>query len=336
MTQEPTRQPLPNSGVLLGLAVGDALGGPFEQAPDECGVSYPPGLEEWEGTMEPSRLGPAGTCSDDTGMARALTRSLVRCGGYRPEDAAREYLEWFNANENSSGVGGTIRKALVRYRTARIWETCGVREFPRGYVGNGTAMRAAPFGIAFQRDLKSCAQAAALDATLTHNHLEAQAGSVAVALWVSLSLTGEDLFGVHDEVIELMRAEYRYTRTWTLLSSTQELVQERSLLGGQRGLRAEALIRSWGNGGDVAATVAGAMACAVLHSGTPNPFRGAVISAVRGAGDSDTRAAITGACAAAFWGPESIPEEWSRSILEAPEMASLEYSLYLLNRPQEP
>ena len=126
---------------LLGLAIGDALGMPFEGLPSWV---VGPVLDRIQGFHESGHreLG-AGQWTDDTQMTLCLVRSLVRCGRLDPEDVAREYLGWFQSGD-VRGIGGTTKSAMARLEAGAGWHESGTAgEYA---AGNGTAMRAAPLG----------------------------------------------------------------------------------------------------------------------------------------------------------------------------------------------
>src|SRR5437773_5269975 len=85
-------------GSVVGLALGDALGAPFEfrRAPD---IPDPvPAFElPWRGL-------PPGTTTDDTAMARNLVRSLVEREGFDPADVAARHMAWFLTGPPDVGV----------------------------------------------------------------------------------------------------------------------------------------------------------------------------------------------------------------------------------------
>ena len=75
-------------GLLLGLAVGDALGAPLEGLPPQAV------------TVREMRGGgihglPPGSLTDDTLQAAAVARSLVACRGFAPGDLTRRLLEGY-------------------------------------------------------------------------------------------------------------------------------------------------------------------------------------------------------------------------------------------------
>src|SRR5918992_4811800 len=93
-------------GCVLGLALGDALGAPFEFRRRELIPRPLPQLElPWMGR-------PPGTTTDDTSMARNLVRSLADQGRFDPDDLVRRHLEWFASDPPD--VGALTRRGLTR------------------------------------------------------------------------------------------------------------------------------------------------------------------------------------------------------------------------------
>ncbi len=84
-------------GCLVGLAVGDALGGPveglsrFELAQQHGGI-----VRKMVGGGS-LRLKP-GETTDDTAMATALAESIVACGDLDVDDVAAHYVVWLSGN----------------------------------------------------------------------------------------------------------------------------------------------------------------------------------------------------------------------------------------------
>src|SRR5687767_13796192 len=93
-------------GSCLGLALGDALGAPFEglRAGD---VPHPiPAFAR-------SRLRrPPGSTTDDTAMARNLMRSLAARNGFDAADLVARHVEWFRTGPED--IGSLTRTVLRR------------------------------------------------------------------------------------------------------------------------------------------------------------------------------------------------------------------------------
>ena len=126
-------------GVLLGLAVGDALGAPLEGQP-------PPARKVTE-----MRAG--GMYTDDTLQALALARSLVVSRGFSPEDCMARLLEGylrypkFYGPTSSAAFSLVIRGMSPRVAAEQVHRTLG------GSRSNGSVMRGPPLGVFFSSPL---------------------------------------------------------------------------------------------------------------------------------------------------------------------------------------
>ena len=88
----------------MGLALGDALGAPFEfLRAARIPVPLPAFELPWQGL-------PPGTTTDDTAMARNLARSLVAVGRFDPADLVARHLAWFRSGP--AEVGSLTRKVV--------------------------------------------------------------------------------------------------------------------------------------------------------------------------------------------------------------------------------
>jgi poly(ADP-ribose) glycohydrolase ARH3 len=159
-------------GSLLGLALGDAIGAPFEG-----GV-----LEQllWRGIAR-GRL----RWTDDTQMALGTVESLLECDGLDPDHLARRWA----ANATwSRGYGPGARRLLARIARGEDWREANRRVFPDGSFGNGAAMRAAPLGLYYHRDAERLEAATATASSITHAHPLGIAGGVLIARATALAL----------------------------------------------------------------------------------------------------------------------------------------------------
>ena len=150
-------------GCLLGLAVGDALGGPLEFVSAERIVDLHGGpVRDMIGggwlSLRPGQV------TDDTDMARALARSLVERGGYEPEAALANYVRWFETRPPDIGI--TTREVLGRVAAGvdvadaaeQVHEQSGGRS-----AGNGSLMRIAPLAIRYRDDAYALMEVAERD-----------------------------------------------------------------------------------------------------------------------------------------------------------------------------
>jgi len=297
-----------NPAPLTGLAIGDALGMPFETA-----ASSTPTLLAWKGGYEASKfhkLQP-GQFTDDTQMSLALAASLLEKRFYDPEHASKKYLAWFQSGD-ARGMGGSTRKALARLATGTPWYQAG----ENGAEGNGTAMRAAPIGMFQNRGssraprgterLRAAAHWARVDAAITHQSDEAKEGSAAIAVAVSHLCSGRTLISLLDTVLaylEKSRVYFALEDLQKTMSRFAECHRDHCEILGEF-LTNRSQLQD-GPSARVSESVPAAFAA--LLSGSS--YRDTVERAIRAGGDTDSVAAMAGAMAGALYGIEGIPDE---------------------------
>lgn len=279
---------------LVGCAIGDALGNPFEMW-DSSELE----LQNWDGLFKAGGtfwVGEPGQYTDDTLMSIALASSLIENGKFVPEHVASEYLSWYNSG-NTRGIGTTTAGAMVNLKLGSQWTESGLTHSVDGLPagGNGTAMRAAPIGLWYRKDPEQLLQVAMDDASITHNSHEPMMGSVAVALAVSLLANGTHTpMEALETVLEIVSDSVVREKLAEACAYLKESVEP-----------TEALAKL-GVSGYVPETVGAAFYC---FCATQN-FKDAVVLAVKAGGDTDTTAAIVGALAGTYYGLEGIPSEY--------------------------
>ncbi len=120
-------------GCLIGGAIGDAIGGFYENRSlsHTDFLSYP-----WH-------------TSDDTQLTLATCQAIIESNGkVVPEKIARKFLEWYNHGQ-LTGLGASTLKSLRDLQKGAHWALAG-RTGERA-AGNGAAMRIAP--LAFKVDV---------------------------------------------------------------------------------------------------------------------------------------------------------------------------------------
>ena len=146
----------------LGFAVGDALGATVEfMTKREIAAQYGVHRRMIGGGW--LRLAP-GQVTDDTEMALALGRSLVRWGGLDVRDICEEFAAWLKAVPRD--VGNTCRRGIRRYITQGTLEG----PFFEGDAGNGAAMRILPVALATLGHPDQAAEWSRAQCHITHHH----------------------------------------------------------------------------------------------------------------------------------------------------------------------
>ena len=151
-------------GMLIGLAVGDALGTTLEFKPRG---SFTP-IDDMVGGG-PFNLKP-GQWTDDTSMAMCLAQMLRSANGWDADDAMRRFVNWRDHGYLSStgicfDIGNQTTAALDAYLASRNPYSGPTEE---AQSGNGGIMRLAPVVLAYGADVKSAQAVAQLQSRLTH------------------------------------------------------------------------------------------------------------------------------------------------------------------------
>jgi ADP-ribosyl-[dinitrogen reductase] hydrolase len=277
------------AGTLLGLACGDALGGPVEfLSRDEIAARFPTGVSEFTGGGW-LKLAP-GEVTDDTEQALILAESLTD-KGLDLDRLATGLIAWFRGNPKD--IGNTTRIALeaLAAGTAPL-EAGAVALAARGEraaAANGAVMRCAPVALRFRRDPDRLIRASLDSARVTHAEERASWGTVAVNQAIAHLLSGR---GITDApaaaVVEIPNGEVR------------EAVLDAA--GRQRNE-----VRS---GGFVLETI-GASFWSLLNAGSA---REAIETAVALGDDADSTGAVTGALAGAAYGVSALPTSWVETV----------------------
>ena len=278
---------------LTGLAIADALGMPFETQPHDS-----PALLAWDGSYGSSeyhKLGP-GQWTDDTQMSLALANSLLENRAYLPINVADSYLKWFKSGD-CRGIGTNTKRAMQNLEMGVSFLASGI---PLA-EGNGTAMRAAPIGVAFRKSTEHVVFLSGFDSAITHASAEAMNGSTAVALAVAHLVLG----GAR---ISLIPTLLPYLTTSRVKAKLEALASPRP---------------------NITAHVADTLEAAFYAFMSTRSFTEAVETAIRYGGDTDSVGAITGALAGAYYGYENIPKSYIEKLELSNEIHDIE--LRLLN-----
>ena len=300
------------TGCLFGLAIGDALGMPTEfLSLDAIRARFgPDGVTNLE-----AGSWPAGHFTDDTQMTLALAEGLLAAGLDAPVDAimaevAGEFVSWAEDPIGGRRAPGNACMNGCRNLAAGVpWREAGVAHSK----GCGTAMRAAPIGLASPGDYERIRQVGIAQSLATHGHPCALAGSVAVAALVSMALEHEE----PDQMLEqtlAMTGEISHEfveRLHRVPEALQSDPQDAWRLLGEAWVAEEA--------------VAGALYC-FLRS--PDDYRATVLSAANTDGDSDSLACIAGAISGAYNGINAIPEDWRVKVERGEDLQSVAERLF--------
>lgn len=195
-------------GALVGSAVGDALGAPFEfQRPGLYRSTYPAPVLGGIGEMRGGggfKWKP-GEFTDDTQMALALAESLIANEGF---DAADLWHRWRAWARKAPDVGTHTREVLAERSHVGAAERVHGRNGQS--AGNGSVMRNTPIALwAAEEPLEGLAALATQQALLTHHDPHNGYGAAIHAAMIRAGMRGEDVFAAVDAVLAILPAAAR-------------------------------------------------------------------------------------------------------------------------------
>jgi ADP-ribosyl-[dinitrogen reductase] hydrolase len=271
-------------GSILGLAIGDALGAPFEFR-RRTQIAFPlPAFElPWNGM-------PPGTWTDDTAMAMNLWTSLIDHGGALDlGDVLDRHVTWLASDPPDVGHQTRAALTLAWEGTAEPARVVFERRGPEVSAGNGSVMYCAPLGVVRAEDPERLVEEAPALSRLTHWDGRCQTACLAVTSAVAALVRGE--------------AEDAAVLNSLAVVADREGGEELEYLVGEAG-RARPI-----DGPDMGFTLFTA-GIALQVAGEGLDFEDGLRYVVGLGGDTDTNAAVAGALLGALHGIEAIPPDW--------------------------
>jgi ADP-ribosyl-[dinitrogen reductase] hydrolase len=281
-------------GAVLGSAVGDALGAPYEFFPPVAAdvVVWMSGGRGWE----------PGEWTDDSSMAIPIARVLARgepLAGPALDELVAAWADWA---ETAKDVGSQTRQVLSGLNAMTAVEALTsarrVHELRGHSGGNGSLMRTGPVALGYLDDLPGLIDAARAVSDLTH--FEQDAGDACV-VW-SVAIRNAVRTGVADVRVGVKALPSERQARWLELVAEAEAKQPADIA----------------NNGWVVAAFQAAWS-AIFHG---DGFADVVDRAVRAGYDTDTVAAIAGSLIGAATGASAIPSSWRRPLHGWPGMTS--------------
>ena len=290
-------------GLILGTAVGDALGYPAEGlSRKRLGKLYP-------GRWRHRFLFGRGAISDDTDHTVFVAQALLRHPD-DPELFARRLamsLRWWLLGL-PVGIGRATLRAILRLWIGVPPSRSGVNS-----AGNGAAMRAAIIGARFAENGAALETYLAVQTRITHSDPRALVGATAVAYLAAWT--------IRDDLDARPDAE----RLLAVLGSVPEAdaawhgLVDRIAAAARAELSVEAFAEtiglSEGVTGYVYHTVPVVAYAWYRHFGD---FEATLEAVMNCGGDTDTTGAIAGALAGAVVGEGGIPPDWIAGIIDWP------------------
>lgn len=292
---------------LLGTAVGDSLGLPYEGlAPHRAAKLFPD-------TSKHHFLFGKGMVSDDAEHACFAAQAIIRSNGDVVEfqkQLARSLRWWLLALP--AGVGFATARAILK-----LWLGFSPRKSGVFSAGNGPAMRSPILGVAFGHNGERLKQYVKASTEITHSDPKAYYASLAVAI-ASLDVVCADDTPWQDDYLrslkrlmpeesskefhELARQAAESAAKGESVSAFAEAIGSKDGISGYSYHTVPCVLQVWFRLGD--------------------EFEQGLREIIEAGGDTDTAGAIFGGIVGARTGRAGIPDEWIADILEWPRTVS--------------
>lgn len=293
-------------GMMLGLAVGDALGRPTEGHKPARRAKLHGEVRDY--VIKRHTLEAVGTPSDDTQMAFWTLEQLLEDGRFVPEHLAAKFVE-----REIFGMGQSVGKFRRQYKKLGQWTRCGARS-----AGNGALMRIAPMIIPWLFGHRDARAQLILSAMMTHNDRSSTAACAALGVmlerlivmdappepswWldtyvdVASQLEGGSTYSPRGAPF---RASYKGS-CWGYVRDAVEHAQHHNLQ------TVDACNQTY-SGAYLLETLPCVILLLTRYADDPEE---AIIRAINDTKDNDTAGAIVGAAVGALHGARALPARW--------------------------
>lgn len=281
---------------VLGFAVGDALGVPYEFLSRERISKRPCKDMVGFGSHRVSE----GTWSDDTSMVIATMDSFIDNGLIDYDDIMCRFNIWlfdakYTASDKVFDIGNTTRKAILKYKDGVDPVMCGGRNQLDN--GNGSLMRMLPIAYYLNKndfDFEQEVEIVNNVSSLTHGHEVSCLGCKIYCDYVKQLLNGVNRVEAIKNIGNLNYNGYY---------SDDSVDKYKRILNGDLFKLSRDDIKS---SGYVVNTLEASL-WSMLNS---NSYEEAVLMGINLGGDTDTIGAITGSLAGIIYGKKNIPSRW--------------------------
>jgi len=313
--------PLPDSftyekieGMLLGLAIGDALGATSEGLkPSDRNGLYGE-IRDFQADRRPGHHRPVGVGTDDTQMSFWTIEQLIDDGGLDPQKLAGKFCR-----HRIWGIGGTVRQFIGNFKDKHSpWYEAGPES-----LGNGALMRIAPIILPYlHKPVPSMYADAAIATMITHNDFANNASSVAFVrmLWDLLGMESppepEWWIDTFCSTAKELEGNTKYRAKGLAFTDYEGPLWNFTLNVCKDALRRKLTVKeacgTWGSGANLFETVPSVLYILATQAGNPEE---AIIRAVNDTKDNDSIASIVGAAVGALHGLDGIPERWVKKLV---------------------
>ncbi|MFX1390976.1 MAG: ADP-ribosylglycohydrolase family protein [Promethearchaeota archaeon] len=316
-------------GCLLGVAIGDTLGHPFEGKLRSQIFTY---FEDF-GEFLKSNSDLFRTYTDDTQLTLHLAKAFIKGNGFSLDYIIREFVNWLDDPPIGPGYGciSSIRKLKYGVPWKQAASNSG---------GNGTTMRIAPVGLLYCKDPKALKTAAIKTSVITHSHPAASAGAIVIARAIAYLIdkdpkngfSVDDFFKVIISPISNSQDDVwnEFVEILQKLKSSLNIPIESGLIKfSQAGVKSPYFIEQYLGQAFVHPYTISTVVCSIfIFLNKLNSFNDCILELATAGGDSDTVGAIGGSLAGAYFGMENIPLNLAKLVKNYKKILKIGEDLY--------
>ncbi len=318
-------------GTLMGVAIGDTLGHPFEGQLRSAIYSRFKGSNFESFVQNNKKL--FKTYTDDTQLTLHTAKGLIQGNGFNLDNFISEYINWLD--EPPIGAGYGCLSSIKKLKYGISWE-----EAASNSGGNGTTMRIAPIGLFYCKNLKLLKSVAIKSSKITHSHPAASAGAIVIASAIAYLIGKEPKtgFSIH-EFFEVVISSISGAREdiWEefieileKVKSTLHVTVEAGIIRfSQAGVKSPYFIEDFLGKAFVHPYTISTVACAIfIFLKRLKSFKDCIFELSTAGGDSDTVGAIGGSLAGAYFGLKNMPLELIKIVKNNKKILKISEELY--------
>lgn len=316
-------------GTLLGVAIGDTLGRPFEGL---IRMRIHPKFKNFKEFIENNKK-LFKTYTDDTQLTLHTAQALIDGWGFKVDYLIREFIKWLDDPPIGPGFG--CLSSIQKLKYGIDWKDATSKS-----GGNGTAMRVSPIGLFYCKDPKALEHAAIQSSIVTHSHPAASAGALVTAKAIAYLIDKKPnaKFSI-DNFFDYIKAPLinsndivwqEFIKILNTLKENLDIPIEAGLIKfSQIGVKSPFFIEEYLGKAFVHPYAISTVTCAVfIFLKCLSSFEECIFELATAGGDSDTVAAIGGSLAGSYFGIKDIPEELINLIRDNQKIIKISEELF--------
>jgi len=316
-------------GTLLGVAIGDTLGRPFEGLIRMRIHSQFKNFKEFiENNKKLFK-----TYTDDTQLTLHTAQALIDGWGFKVDYLIREFIKWLDDPPIGPGFG--CLSSIQKLKYGINWKEAASKA-----GGNGTAMRVSPIGLFYSKDPKTLEHAAIKSSRVTHSHPAASAGALVTAKAIAYLIdkkpnTKFSIDNFFEYIISPLNISndniwQEFNEILNTLKENLDIPIEAGLIKfSQIGVKSPFFIEEYLGKAFVHPYAISTVVCAIfIFLKHLSSFEDCIYELATAGGDSDTVAAIGGSLAGSYFGIKGISEELINLINENQKIIEISEELY--------